>query len=187
METAPSSRKYCSISAPARGACARHGFDVAKCVGIVWVILIVLATVQYISAESWDGIHPLKSRRSDVERLLGVCPENESTARCLYKLEDKNLLVEYSVGAACSETEAVWNVPSGTVLRITVHQTDGGILLKDLAYDLKIFRREDDSELPGLEHYNQPEKGLALEVRGGFVQSLYFGPSALERKKFACK
>lgn len=186
MHSAISTKRYFYIFARVREARTRGSFDGFKSVGFIGVIVIILGCVGDLSAESWNSIHPLISRKTDVERILGRCPDNQGTSRCRYPVEDKNILIEYSVGDSCSETESVWKVPNGTVLRITIHQKDGGILLKNLPYDLKDFRYEEDPELPGFEHYTQAKKGLALEVSGGFVQSLYYGPSAPDRRRFAC-
>lgn len=160
-----------------------RGFEHFKIAG---VILVIAVCASEVSAESWNGIQPLKSRRVDVEGILGKCLDKGSTSGCKYTLDDKNILIEYSAGTACTTTGPIWNVPSETVLRITIHQTNGGILLKNLPYDLKAFRREEDPELPGLEHYTKDNEGLSLAVESGFVLSWYFDPQLSDREKFAC-
>lgn len=150
------------------------------------IALLVLVSAANLRAEGWNGIDPLRSTRADVEKKLGKCSITYGLTGCLYKQADRNILIEYSVGTACGKTETVWNVPGGTVLGITIYQTDGGILFKYLPFDLKGFSEEEDPELRGIIYFTKPGNGLTLATESGFVKSFYYGPSDEERKRFKC-
>ena len=181
---ASTSIRFFSISARDRVTVVPSGFS-GFTRALFTGIFTLLIVASEMSAETWNGIDPLKSQKASVERILGVCPDNEDISRCLYQFKDRNVLVEYTVGPPCSETQRVWNVPNGTVLRVTVYQKDA-LLLKEFERELRDFRREEDQELTGIEYYSQRERGLTLEVSGGFVRTLYYGPLAADRKMLAC-
>jgi hypothetical protein len=77
-------------------------------------LLLLLAIVAMLStdsrAEPWRGIHPLKSTRADVERLLGKPVANEPAFLARYQFENERATVRYATdydlaqckGACCA-------------------------------------------------------------------------------------
>ena len=151
---------------------------------IPFVFIILISTIN-IKGEEWNGISPLKSTRSDVEKFFGKCKDGYSQSNCLYKMEEKNVYIEYSEDSAC-EKGGIWNVPNGTVLTISVYLKNGGVMLRNLQLDLKDFVKEEDPELVPITHFRNENKGISFEVNGGFARTFRYGPSAEERKKYIC-
>lgn len=143
--------------------------------------------VNFANAESWNGIHPLQSTRAEVELILGKCIEGESKTVCRYRLSDKYVDVIYTSDDACSEKNQLWRVPQGTVTSISIDLMPGGLLrLKKSGYNLTEFRKEEDSELPGVVHYRSSKRGLTLTADRGLLTGLQYYPSDEVSKSFRC-
>ena len=156
-----------------------------KCFVVLVFASIILISTPVVRAEGWNNIYPLKSTRADVEKILGKCEDSNSAWNCLYKMKEQNVYISYSIGESC-EKGAVWNVSKGTVDEISIYLKDGGIILRNLKFDLKDFVEEEDYELPGLIHFTNENNGVSFEVRGGFAKTFRYGPTLEERKKFVC-
>jgi len=137
--------------------------------------------------DSWRGIVPYKSTRYDVEKVLGTCSDDEGLKdRCLYKLQDENLIVSYAVGQPCSETNKR-NLPENTVLRIDINLTKGVTSLKNSNFELSKFSVEEDTEIPGHVAYRKIGGGLVLAVFRGSLQNIYYSATDTDVKKAACQ
>lgn len=110
------------------------------------------------SAESWRGIVPLKSTRSDVENILSAsAPGNDFTVT--YHLKKEKVIVNYSRGR-CEETDASkWDVAKDTVLSLSVYPIEN-FFMSDLAEDLTLFER-----IPGGK--DQPETFRYINATDG--------------------
>ncbi len=94
---------------------------------LVLIIFIMLGSAAEATAQGWRGIVPLRSTRSDVERVLGqlrrACPCDLSSQRrtcdCYYETAEGLINVDYAV-SPCVGDPSGWNVPADTVLRISV-------------------------------------------------------------------
>jgi hypothetical protein len=156
-----------------------------KCFAVVILAFISLNSAIIVRAEVWNNIYPLKSTRGDVEKILGKCKDSKSLWNCLYKMKDQNVYISYSIGNSC-EKGAVWNVPKGTVDEITIYLKNGGVILRNIKFDLKDFVEEEDSELIGRSQFINENKGISFEVEDGFVKTFHYSPTLEERKKFVC-
>lgn len=139
-----------------------------------------------IFAQSWKDIKPLRSTRADVENVLGSCPGKE-TRMCDYTYSNKVVRVLYTVGEPCGDTSRVWNVPSNTVLTVSVRSASGVALLKDSGFDLRSFDKEEDPKLAGIVYYRRIGGGVELETRGQFLLAAHYGPTVDEIQQFSCK
>jgi hypothetical protein len=123
-------------------------------------LTIMAATI--CSAKPWRGIVPLKSKRTDVERLLG--PSNHKEVASYY-LADETVYVEY----APPEDEDLKIAP-GTVVTITVIPKKV-LRLTELGVDLRRFKKTPGArDLVGSFIYTDESDGF---VRGLYLTTLF--------------
>src|SRR5260370_28973458 len=99
----------------------------------------VLSLVAMACCQSniWNGIIPLKSTRSDVEKILGP-PTLDSKARDAadYKTKEGKVFILYSSGPCNVKPSNGWNIPELTVIQISFYPNFTP-KLKDLKIDRK--------------------------------------------------
>jgi len=136
------------------------------------------------TGKGWRGLVPLHSTRSDVERLLGP---GKDACNCAYDLDDANVLILYSEGDCNNGTTGGWLVPSGTVLRITVHVKPRP-RVSELGIDISKFEKRQAGHLKDVFEYYNAEDGITLEVREGTVLGFYYGPAQEDKedKRLRC-
>lgn len=127
--------------------------------------------------EGWRGIVPLHSTRADVERLLGA---GANECKCAYYLEDVNVFFDYSSGDC--KSGGVWDVPSGTVMRITVY-TKPTLRWSTLNVDKSKFIKKQDGHIKANVSYTNDDEGLTLQVNEetDIVMGFYYIPSAKDQ------
>ena len=128
---------------------------------------------------------PLRSSRSDVERLFGK-PQEMIGWRPLYKFKSENVLFTYARGD-CHPHDAGWKVPAGTILEIEIiPQTT--LRVADSGFDLTKFRSAEIYHPPKVVHTNI-EEGVTITTRTLTVYedilSIELKPSVRE-SEFAC-
>ena len=146
------------------------------------VILVFFAGSSAVASE-WHGIVPLHSTRSDVLRILGE--PNSKYDRYLIDGEEADIL--YSRSSCLSG----WNVPSDTVLRISVtfkHSPK----LSNLKIDLDKYVRIRDPIVTTHVFYTNREEGVRYEVYEGLkekgtVLEVYYEPTSKDETLFRCK
>ncbi len=135
---------------------------------------LLLASASTLEAQGWRGIVPLHSTRKDVERLIGppMVPNGIT-----YDLKNERVNVGYSNGA-CENSQAEWNVPSGTVTSIIVYpQTK--LTLSDLSIDLNRFEKFINPHNPDSVYYNNNEQGISFGTKPtGEVVLIEYFPAA---------
>lgn len=164
-----------------------YGYEIFrnKLLVILMYVSSFIAFTINVKAEPWNGIYPLKSSRSEVEKILGKCKTENHPWRCLYELEDKNVIIYY-VDEDC-KNEGLWNVPMATVESIVIHfHSTKKQKIADLQIDTKGFSEDEDPELVGFVNFNNKDRGMDFVVRGNNVESLYFYPGKAEREKLSC-
>ena len=120
----------------------------------------------------WKGLVPLHSTRVDVERILG---RSIDSCNCLYKTKTESVHVEYADGA-CKGFPPGWNVPTGTVLVITVRSIQQP-KVSDLNINLSRYMRFNDDA--GTTYYARREDGIKFEVsQDDTVTAVSYIPSA---------
>ncbi len=152
------------------------------------IITAILAIGVQNNSVGYRGIVPLKSTRSDVERILGRPADTSDTT---YYFPDKIIGIDYAK-YGCAQPPRVegpprppiegWNVAPDTVLvvRVTLRTP---VSLKDLNMDLKNFKKErGDSDIPSHFRYVNRESGLTIELNGDpateIVRTLIYQPEA---------
>ena len=78
---------------------------------------------------NWKGLTPLKSTRSDVEKILGK-PRKVVPGPVIYENESERVDVAYARDR-CESWNGDWNMPTNTVIRIEVRPVKT-VLVEDL-------------------------------------------------------
>lgn len=126
---------------------------------------LMLANQINVKGQDWRHIVPLKSKRADVERLLGPTAEPYFA---VYYLREGILDIEYSSGPCRPERKGGWNVPKDVV--ITLHFTpERRTRIADVKLDQKKFRKMVDEHVIGALYYVNDEDGITYAVQSGKV------------------
>ena len=139
------------------------------------IILTLVATFAHAQtfAKDWQGIVPLRSTRTDVERILGQ-PKQYSVRGSLYSLRREIVVIRYQ-HAPCNEEESRfgygWNVPVGTVTEIGVIPRSS--IAKDKFVNDRFVTRDTGG---GVVYYNDIDIGLQVETFVNRVSLLNYAP-----------
>jgi hypothetical protein len=135
-------------------------------------VFLFCASVQNYENRGWMGIIPLHSSNADVVEKLGF---PNGGPLITYRFDKVNIDIVYSSSEPC---HSGWNVPAGTVLRITLHiKQDSRPKLSELNLDLSQYEKRNDIELLDIAYYENKKKGITYVVWRDEVQSIYYGPS----------
>lgn len=115
--------------------------------------ILLLAAVSLCSAKEWRGLVPLHSTCVDVKRILNV-------AECAYSFDtnEGGVRIDFST-KPCADG---WNVPAGTVLRISVFPR--AKRLSDMDLNLANFKKYVEYDSPNFTYYSDVNEGVTLEV-----------------------
>ncbi len=138
---------------------------------------LILVVVPTTGAQEWRKIVPLKSTRTEVERLLG---SNDKSYGIDYELTDGVLSIEYSSGPCRKERHGGWNVPEGVVISFSFSPRSKQ-RETDLKLDRKKFRRVIDTHTGGITYYINDKDGITYEIQQGQVDGIeYYPPKRYE-------
>lgn len=140
---------------------------------------------------SWRGLIPLHSNRTDVERLLGP-PANTSYDHYVYNTDNETVTVRYSKGG-CKPGEDEWNVPAGTITGFWVNPSPT-FETRHLRLDPHRFVRQESPQLPEnlgkLVNYTDEASGVIVRASyDGHVEeviSITYSPSRKD-ENLRCK
>ncbi len=142
-------------------------------------LLISVAAVS--DAREWNGIRPLHSSRSDVERVFGPTVRPCQTLWCMYKLEQENVWIQYASGPPCgTEVSDAWQVPRDTVVEMTVYFRKDR-LFEDLKIDLSRYVKTVDQHLPGWIYYTNADDGVMIAGGLRTVTSITYYPESKDK------
>ena len=113
-------------------------------------------------AAGWRGIVPLRSTRADVERVLGP-PARIWMGMYFYESEKSRASVTFSNGL-CGVARGGWNVPSGTVIAVSVIPKPNQLKFTDLKLDESKFKKQADWEVGNVFHYVNEGEGVTYQV-----------------------
>jgi hypothetical protein len=133
-----------------------------------------------VNAEPWRGIVPLKSTRSDVERLLGKPLPGNMNFYVTYKLESEEVRVRYADKSLCTrKDECECRVPDDTVLNVVVRPKTT-INFSALALDQSKFHPIVNPESANNVAYSNSDAGLmyVISKRDDLVLYVQYGPTA---------
>lgn len=125
--------------------------------------------------KGWNGIRPLRSTRSDVERLFGPASEQ---CKCFYETEREIVRVDYASGR-CKGALSGWNVPVDTVLRLSIRPKEEQ-KFADLGIDVSKYVKIHDDAFTT--YYGSRADGIRYTVSArGLLTSIAYIPSTKEQ------
>lgn len=146
-------------------------------VALLALPLIISATA---NAEPWKGIVPLKSTRSDVERLLGQPQPGPIKSYVTYQLESEEVRVRYADKSLCTRTtDCECQVPDDTVLNVVVRlKTKPGF--SSLGLDLSKFHPIVNPENSNNVAYSNSDAGImyVISKREDLLLYVQYGATA---------
>ena len=110
---------------------------------------------------SWNGLVPLRSSRTDVEKLLGQ-PKMSHGSTSIYEKEKQRVNVRYSKGS-CQIGGEVWSVAKDIVIRIEV-VPQKSILVGDLHLDPEKYDRIPWSHPDNWVEYRNTDEGIVVRT-----------------------
>lgn len=155
---------------------------------LVLIMLLVIGSAYAVPAKEWRGLVPLRSKREDVEKLLGQPPlppkgsgVTLNKGRSIYSLDEAEVHIVFAEEGFNSPRECLMTVAPGTVLMIQVTPKTR-LLISDLKIDEKRFRKFDPSQSPGSGHeaYLNEEEGFIVRAFRGEIDQLIYVASALD-------
>ncbi len=144
---------------------------------LVLTIAAIFIFSEFGTAASWSGIEPLKSRRADVERILGKPitdkPGNNGTLQ--FNVAGGKVTVAF-VDARFVATKKLQPELEGTVRQIVLQHLNSN----DTPESLNIannpkFERQDGAG--GITIFRNLKDGIAYTFMGGKLKDTYFTPS----------
>ncbi|MGH9875392.1 MAG: hypothetical protein ACRD9S_23295 [Pyrinomonadaceae bacterium] len=149
---------------------------------IIRFVLLAFPVITFaanVQAEPWREIVPLKSTRSDVERLLGKPLPGNMNFYVTYKLESEEVRVRYAARSLCTGTgQCECSVPDDTVLNIVVRPKTK-ISFSSLALDRSKFHPIVNPENANNVAYSNSSAGLmyVISERDDLVLYVQYGPT----------
>ena len=152
-------------------------FHVRRVMAAIFVVFAALLISSPTKAAAWGGIEPLKSRRADVERLLGKPLRDQpgSNGTLHFKVAGGIVTIVF-VDARFVATKKLFPEMEGTVRQIVLQHENA----KETPESLNIagnsdFERE---ERQGTVVYRNPKEGIVYTFIGGKLKTSYFTPNA---------
>ena len=139
--------------------------------------LLILS--QAAMAESWNGIEPLKSRRADVERILGMPVQDQpgQDGTLHFKVAGGTVTIAF-VNARFVATKKLHPELEGTVLQIVLQHDHSSDTPESMGLPRKSnFERQDTQ---GGSIYRNQKEGLVYTFFDGRLKTTRYTPSATQ-------
>jgi len=155
---------------------------------IFFISLLAIGSAQELAAREWRGLVPMRSTRSDVERVLGKPNDPRRGVTRSYDLHDgrsiyfsdygEAYIVFAKMQAVMGQRHCIDSVAPDTVLLIQVSPTVEQSV-DDYIRDRKRFRTFDPSEPRGIGYlgYVDEEEGFVIQTFRGKVTELVYLPA----------
>lgn len=136
--------------------------------------LFVFTSAGMAAAKAWRGIAPLASTRADVERLLGQ-PARKGDGWHYYDLRNEAAVFWFGDGK-CDPWGLKWNVPAGTVTRISVAPK------RRLKVSTLLATKAVGTKSAGAAYavHHDRRAGLTVEAHDGFVAAATYEPGSAD-------
>src|ERR1043165_7650396 len=147
---------------------------------VVLVLATPLLIAVRVNAEPWKGIVPLKSTRSDVERLLGKPLPGNIKSYVTYEIESDEVRVHYADKSLCSRfDDCECYVADDTVLNIVVRFKEKPTF-SSLGLNLSKFHPIVNPENPNNVAYSNSNAGImyVISKRDDVVSYVQYSPAA---------
>lgn len=152
-------------------------------VALVALVLAALfaANVPEARAASWKGIEPLKSRRADVERVLGMAVRESATDGALHFNVAGGRVTVFFLSAKTVAVKKMSPELEGTVIQIVLQHDAAADTPESLGLDKgKHFEREAKGDVL---FYNNQREGIAYIFIGGKLRTTRYSAPAEELAK----
>jgi|CXWL01.1.fsa_nt_gi hypothetical protein len=142
--------------------------------------------------KGWCGIHPLKSSKTDVERMFGN-PIVDDNGYHTYITKTARIQVSYST-PPCTDNRygrGRYNVPQDTVVRYWVRPVEDETILSKLKFDKDKFVRDTSGDDLRFIEYRSVDLGIDLSVevdvhKRELIRAIDYSPSLKNEERFAC-
>ncbi|HEX7174907.1 MAG TPA: hypothetical protein VF240_06470 [Pyrinomonadaceae bacterium] len=152
----------------------------AALVALTFAALFV-ANVHVAGAASWKGIEPLKSRRADVERVLGMAARETMADGALHFNVAGGRVTIFFLSAKTVAVKKLSPALEGTVLQIVLQHDTASDTPESLGLDKgKRFEREAKGDVL---FYNNQRDGVAYIFIGGKLRTTRYSAPAEEFAK----
>lgn len=121
---------------------------------------------------SWRGITPVRSTCEDVKKILKV--DTCSLPISEYTIPDYRIMVSFA-NDDCDSSPHAWRVPKGTVLSLTISPKHA-MSVSQFGIDLSGFKKREGEEIVGMEHYDNAEEGVSVELFQGYLLNVGLRP-----------
>jgi hypothetical protein len=152
-------------------------FHVRRVMAAIFVVFAALLISSPVKAAPWGGIEPLKSRRADVERLLGKPLRDQpgSNGTLHFKVAGGIVTIVF-VDARFVATKKLFPEMEGTVRQIVLQHENAS----ETPESLNITSNSDfeRQEGQGTVVYRNLKEGIVYTFIGGKLKTSYFTPSA---------
>jgi hypothetical protein len=152
-----------------------HVRRVIAAIAIAFAALIITSPI--VTAGTWSGIEPLKSRRADVERLLGKPLRDQpgSNGTLHFKVGGGIITIAF-IDARFVATKKLFPELEGTVRQVVVQHENSLDTPESLGLaDKSEFERQDGQ---GGAVYRNLKEGIVYTFLGGKLKTTYYTPSA---------
>jgi hypothetical protein len=139
--------------------------------------LVIMFVAPFASSAPWQGIEPLKSRRDDVERILGkpLPGPGEATNELRFKIVGGRVTVTF-VTPKFAETKHLDPNLEGTVLQVVVEYDNAPDTPQSLGVEADPnFAREERGPVA---IYRNQKDGIVYSFMNGRLRRAYYSPSA---------
>jgi len=139
---------------------------------VLSTFLLLMDITRSPQPNAWRGITPVRSTCEDVKKALKVdtcvLPISE------YTIPDYRVMVSFA-NDDCNSSPHAWRVPKGTVLSLVI-SPQHAMTASQFGLDLTGFKKREGVEIVGLEHYDDDEEGVSVELFQGYLMNVSFGP-----------
>jgi hypothetical protein len=140
---------------------------------IIAVSLLIIINAFTVNAQDWRQIVPLKTTRTEVERLLGPSKEAYFAE---YQLKEGSLFIEYSSGPCRPDRKGGWNVAKDIVVSMSLSPKHPK-KLSALKLDLTKYRKAAGGDTPSVTYYINEEDGILYAIQMGKVDYVEYYPA----------
>lgn len=139
-------------------------------------LLAAIFSAPPLQGKSWRGIEPLRSTKSDVERVLGKA-RRVANHWATYETDTEAISILYSNGLPCGAgANSEWRASEGLVISITVAPKTI-VAFSSLSLDESKYKKRFDPHRLNHIEYSNEEEGESISVTNGEVSSFTYSPS----------
>lgn len=147
---------------------------------ICFIVCSSFLFLQSPPQKDWQGLLPLKSTRSDVERLLGPPDVNQKDQLLVYYQKDQVVFIGFSGNPQCRKKfpYTSWDTSLDTVTAIRLRLRKS-VPIADMHIDLaRLKKHRGDSDLMTHFYYSNEENGFSIEVGNSNVMGYVYEPTS---------